>query len=796
MKNVLLLLLLILPMSSSSQIYQADDVIIKLHKHIQNFPQEKAYLHFDKPYYGLADRIWFKAYQVNAYTSTSKPLSRLLRVELIDPQKNIIAHRNLRTENGGANGDFFLSDTLMPGNYTVRAYTNWMRNFPEEFFFQKSFEVYSPESERKEQIFKQNSLQKIALSFFPEGGNLVEGLNSIVAFKAVDENGLGVKIDGEIIDNLGNAVSLFDSNKFGMGIFPLTPKEGNSYYARIRVNEQSEEIPLPDIKTSGLTLKVMHGFRKEIVTFIASSREINMQGSFILLHKDGKVISKIENFGRKSFFSGTFLKSDLPEGILRFTLFDRQFRPHAERILMVKLPRENESIRISVPEETQGTRELAEIRLNLEDTAGRAVSGKVSVSITPTDIVQYPEHDQNIKNYLLMSSELKGHVEQPEYYFSKSEDAYQGLDILLLAQGWRRFMWGQVMNEDFESTFLPETGLSLSGEMLSVSNDKKPVTGVVTAVLMNGRFSYFEGETTDDGGFTFNDLDYEGEMEIALEAKRRTKTGKYRNDVLIRIKEQTQPKVDFLPPSFKNTNVTNFKDEQKKIATIAKAFDFDEDAYLLDEVEITSIRKKDPFKHALYTAPTYRLNVDSQVVAGGNVFNLMTRIPRVTLKSARGGGYEILIRNRNKFVVPRIIYDGRIVDSDFVSTLSADQIQYIDVLLGTQAIAYGALNAIVIYRKKEFVAPEQQSDAVTITQTGYYQAKEFYTPIYDVAKDEHSKPDIRSTLHWESDVLIDNNGEALIHFYTSDQKGIFDIRVEGISQTGSPLYSRGTLNVE
>jgi len=192
---------------------------------------EKAYLHFDKPYYAAGDTIYFKAYVTLGERHDLSKVSGILHVDLIGPKNSLASSLKLQLVDGVAWGDFALPDSLQKGNYRVRAYTRYMQNDP-DYFFDKVIAIGSIINNNvTESSTAKAQNGKADLQFFPEGGELVTGLVSKVAFKAIGTNGLGINVKGVIVDNSNNEINKFSSTHLGMGTFYFEPQEGKSYKA-------------------------------------------------------------------------------------------------------------------------------------------------------------------------------------------------------------------------------------------------------------------------------------------------------------------------------------------------------------------------------------------------------------------------------------------------------------------------------------------------------------------------------------------------------------------------------------
>jgi len=204
----------------------------KLKTYVSAHIAEKAYLQFDKPYYAAGDTIYFKAYVTMGERHVLSNLSGVLHVDLINTGNKIDQTIKLQLDSGVAHGDFALPDSLPNGSYKVRAYTQWMRNNNEDGFFYKTIEIGSLKNARVPESMVRNREKmndKADIQFFPEGGSLVTGIRSKVAFKAIGTNGLGINVNGIITDNENKEVVSFTSGHLGMGYFYLSPEEGKTY---------------------------------------------------------------------------------------------------------------------------------------------------------------------------------------------------------------------------------------------------------------------------------------------------------------------------------------------------------------------------------------------------------------------------------------------------------------------------------------------------------------------------------------------------------------------------------------
>ncbi len=781
------------------------EVVEKFQKFNSQFPQEKVYVHTDKPKYFTGEDVWFKAYLINAQFIGSDPMSNVLRVELIDPQNRIIDERLLKVVNNGSYGDFKLADSLAAGRYTIRAYTNWMRNFDSDFFYRYDFQVEANQSEESQS--SRDGLD-LSLKFFPEGGDLIEGIPSIVAFKALDSKGRSVDLSGTIHKRDDQKVAEFSSVKSGIGVLLLTPQSDENLYAKVLWNGVEKRFDLPAVKQEGITMRVTNSFGASNVTVAVSAKNAELQNGFLIGHQAGKIFAMAVNTSDKNSFALSIDRTAFPAGICHLTFFDQTGTPRSERLVFANYPK---FIDVAIqPEQLSGKRTFATIDLKLDnDTLG----ANLSASITPFDEVRYNENSENIRNYLFLGSDLKGFIEEPDFYFTKNKEVFKALDYLMLTHGWRRFKWEEVLNNDKQVDFWVEDGITFSGTIVDFYNREKPRVGKISMSVINQDFMLVEGETNENGRFFMNQADFLEPTDLLFQAKRRkgNKSDKYSSDVFINLDEWSAPKVTGTktPLIQKDTTRNSFSELSEKIKKINRAYNFDPDAMLLDDIVVMGQRRNTVTEtltsaNVLYSEPSNRIMADSivGVESFGSAFDLIARVPGVRI----GGVFpnqSVLIRGATSIsssVEPLYLLNGIPVDGATVSTIPSQDVSFVDVLKGPDAVIYGARasgGVVAIYTKTGEDAPRKVTQgSLNITHPGYSKAREFYTPDYSTPKDEHAKPDIRSTLYWNPNIEVDSTGRAQLEFYTSDQLGDFNIVIQGLSEDGIPIYKKGKIRID
>ncbi len=800
----------------------------QLKKYTTLYPQEKVYLHTDKPHYSMGETIWWKAYLVEGQFHLPDAPSNTVYVELIDPAQNVIATRNIKIEDGGGAGDFTLDGDLPEGEYVLRAYTNYMRNFDDSYFFKRSFQVFNPyqdgSSDIAEKATKSSSIPNdFDAQFFPEGGDLVNGLSSVVAVKTVGISGKSIDVQGKIVNKEGQQVAIFKSLKFGMGFFNFIPESGQEYSAEITNNGFTKVFPLPKALPNGYVLKI-DSRKKGVLKVRAESNALEgMDGAFVIAQIRGNVFGVLESQKNSNSLAGDLNTAELPNGIAQFTLFTAKGVPVCERLAFINNANNIITTLIESNKESYTLREKVELEIELSDFEGKLVEGNFSMTVIDEESVFVPEFGQDIRTYLLLNSDLRGHIENPGYYFvDQSAGRRILLDLLMMTQGWRRFDWSKIMADNFPTIKHPfEKGFALGGKITKFVNNNKTVPANVFISVLGSEFIMDQVATKEDGEFLFLGLDFQDTTDIILQATLKQEDGKNRknkknkgNKVAGQLGPEGKRNVDillspwrphsvspngiFTYPLPQTSTLSSFLEDQRRINVIDSSYT----QWTIDlDAVVVKARKKEKIPelqlaNTTYKTPDHRMILDSVTNANTatDIFQLIRgRYPGVrvqgtfpneiiTMRGVSGAGAAALI-----------LLDGLPLDAETIATINPNDVAVIDILKGASAAFYGSrgINGIVaIYSRQGSGLPQASSPSmgiINMKHPGYYNAREFYAPNYDKKRSEHAKPDFRSTLHWEPILEAGKNGVLKTKFYTSDKRSTYKITIEGLTKEGRPV---------
>jgi len=772
------------------------DVVSKLKTFSTDHISEKAYLHFDKPYYAAGDTIYFKAYLTAGERHLPSKLSGVLYADLINTNNKIDKSVKLQVTNGVAWGDFALPDSLPKGNYRVRAYTNWMRNDGDGAYFDQTFMVGSsldnkiPEAGTPH-INSANA--KPDLQFFPEGGGLVTGISSKVAFKAIGPNGLGIDVKGIIVDSTGNEVTKFTTAHLGMGYFYLKPEPGKTYRAKVTYADGEQDIVnIPQAALSGIVLKINNdSLDKAPLQIIANENYFaeNRDNAISLLVYSGGIATMITTKLDSLVINLAILKRRLHSGITKVTLFSPAGEPLSERLIFVQ-SYDQLNLTVNTDKTVYGKREKVQVGINALNRADSAATGHFSVSVIDESKVQVDENSGNtIYNYLLLTSELKGYIEQPNYYFANITDKTRSdLDLVMLTHGYRRFEWKQLLNNTYPPiAYQPESNLEITGMAKSIGG-KLLVNASVSLIPMQGG-QFMSALTDDKGRFRFGSLVFSDTAKFVLQAVN-AKGGNYTK--LIYNKDIPGPAVSPIVSFQKDTiaqlmsaYMENDKKQQDEIAQYGTI-----KGKMLKTVIINGKKPDEDNPYHNLVSPQFADQIiHADEMAKGGTFS--ERIQgvlhggHIRMSGAPGSGaYAVL---SGAFGPMKIILDGADMGFDLNKITGLD-IESVEVLKSPGASgAYRTMNGVLIINTKRGLQSEDiaSTGVLPISPKGFYIAREFYSPKYDQPDLTNNRPDLRSTVFWKPELVTDKDGNASFDFYNADGTGSYRIVVEGIDEKGN-----------
>ena len=625
------------------------------------------------------------------------------------------------------------------------------------------------------------------VKFFPEGGALINIPHQNVAFKAQGADGFSKEIEGFLFNSKGDTLTNFRSEHNGMGIFTMNPVNNETYYVTVRTNDSiTKRFDLPAIEPKGISIAMSH-YKQEIRYEIQKTEATEWpQKLFLLAHTRGK-LAILQPINPKRTF-GKMNDSLFTEGITHFMLIDEQGNALSERLIFVPDHKPNQW-QITTDQPTYGKREKVSLQIAAKDNEGNPVEGTFSVSITDRKSIQPDSLADNILSNLLLTSDLKGHVEDPAFYFlNQDARTLRSIDYLMMTHGWRRHKMENVLRTpSLNFTNYIEKGQTISGRIMGFfgANVKKGPICVLAP-----KYNIIATTETDEKGQFIVNTSFRDSTTFLVQA--RTKKGFAGVDILM--DPPQYPVATHKAPYF--NGATTFMEDYLMNTRDQYYMEGGMRVYNLKEVTVTAKRER-PSSKSIYTGGinTYTVEEDRLQGYGQTAFDAASRLPSVTITN----GSEIHIRNNSEpaiIVIDDIVYEDA---SDILKDIQVSDMSSISLLRGADAVILGPRasgGAVVITLKDPRNLPARPAQGIiTYTPLGYSESVEFYHPTYDTPEKKNAqRSDFRSTVYWNPELRLDAEGKATIEYYTPDSTAPEDIIIEGVDKNGKVCRILQTIN--
>ena len=860
-----------------------DDFVVQLKEKMATYqriqPQEKVYVHTDRPIYKPGETLWLKAYVVDGLSHQPTTLSEIVHIILIDPKGQPVVEKKAIVTEGTAEGNIKLSSDLPGGIYKLRVYTRYQRNLGEDTFFEKDIivqKVVNPqlllqlnfaqksyragdevvakvavkdlENEpiaQKENLYRltingeafQNqlfttdgkgkatvrfylpdtltttdvvlnvivrangvresiartvpiTLDNIHINFYPEGGQAVTGLENRIAFKAVNEWGKPAEVVGVVLDKNNNTVVKFKSFYAGMGAFSFTPQPNERYRVQLEGVRSNQSFSLPTFERKGWLLKAVNTEKEWLQVQIQTTHQADQ--ALLVAQVRGKIYHHQEVQLSEGKATCKVPTAQLPAGVVQLTLFDKAHLPQCERLAFVN-PHKTLNIKLTTDKKSYHPREQVTLKVQTTNENGRPVSANLSLSVANDKLLKLADDKQDhLLSYLLLSSEVKGEIHEPTFYFKQDEPrAAKALDYLLMTQGWRRFTWQKLLTEAPSPTHLPEKVGNLNGQLLD--HQEKPVKGKVWLFELENAKRAIAVETTPQGEFTFVGVDPTSSLQlVATNRKGKAINGK----IVIKGWNQPEEKIALTPigealspiPTTLGVQTPRQSRARQYTRSVLKA-------QAMSEVVVTAQAQSTILQGQL--AGVYITRQEEDFVAASNLREVLDESTvGINTNGSTGENSALTIRGTSTLSTqaPLMIIDGMPMEGN-LGDFSPDDVDNIAVIKGAAATAlYGtraANGAIVITTKRGVTfGSETPYRYMQRLVTQFVAAREFAkvptfeAPDYVNDPSPKQRTDFRSTIFWRGNITTDAQGEATVQFYNSDEETTFQITAEGISKQG------------
>ena len=612
-----------------------------------------------------------------------------------------------------------------------------------------------------------------ALSFFPEGGQMVAGCMNKIAFKALNDMGLGENVKGVILTEAGDTIQTFNSSHKGMGYFNLVPSVGMRLVAKCK-NEAGKEktFHLPEIMANSRSLKINRNKGTLYVSALQSSSVPQSDSLLLIVHQRG--IPKYAHWWDSNIEHLKFNLNEFENGIVHFLLAESNGKILSERLFFNDIHGQTEG-NVFIGSDELRPRSKIVMTLKTQTSDGQPFNGNAAISVTDNHDVR-PDTIQSILSFLLLTSELKGHIENPNWYFETgdSRKRQEALDQLMLTQGWRRYNMQEVIKGNIqhpESEY--EESMSLRGQV--TTNVLKKAVKNTQVRITAPKVGLAEVIDTDSNGhFHLRGFEFPDSIRYLISAISKNK----KDNVTLEIQKEEYPKVSRILP------VHSDRINEEKYAYITK---------MENKMTLENGIRHIFMDEVIVTAPRIVLRTETQKVASKVVTEeRLEKSGAPTLSMALNS----ILGSYGRGGDAGYVLDGcELTDDEAVQILNwmpKEVFGQVELLRHPAAIRYflGTRDVVILLYTKtggtEYNASWNPSNLAYITPLGYQQEVEFYSPIYDIQKKQSNDMDLRTTIYWKPNVIF-KEGEAEISFYAADSPVNYSILVEGISNDGKTL---------
>ncbi|AFD08249.1 TonB-dependent receptor [Solitalea canadensis] len=777
----------------------ADDPIVELLKKKLLTPytnyfekkRERVYVHLSRSEYIAGDNIWFKVYVYDPAERLLTPEANKLYAELFDQNGKLVERKVLFLENGVASSFFKLKNEARAGNYTLRAYTNWMRNFQDQPFSSSIIQVTALGEQKTTPFPSDSTKATIDLQVFPEGGLFVEGVDNHFGVKTTLPSGHGTIAYGYVLSPTNDTIQLFKTNKVGISSFTLFDAKAVNYKVGVIYNNnQKKEIEMASPVQKGIAVFVNNLLPNKLLISLKTNQqtftEIRDKPIHVLIHNNGTVHQSlyVKFTELEKMFSVN--RSLLGPGVNYITIFNEQFKPLAERVIFnnSKIPKGA----LTVSQHLQS--DSLTLEVSTLDTASNTIAANLSFSVLPGNTTGN-NFSSSLFADVILNASVKGSVEDPNYYFEKSDYQHQlDLDNLLLTQAWRKYQWPDILVEKVPGIKYPyENGFTVNATAENRFKGGKPEKNSMFSLFSPDNNLMLSAQADENGSISFKNLYLNDSTKVIVSAAGLKGGGWNRNIKANIVYHRLDTAI----------SVNKFNDEYTP-APIATNFvkPLTEKLYELKEVVVRAEKKKNPFEGNLYSNMgdrVFEINKDNYAryttiedLLRNEFFLRVSRTAMGDLYIDMGRGPTSMMGSNQ----PSLIIDGMVMsDLSYLSIISVQDIQAVAVNKSANAMlgmrgGNGSIN-IVTRRTGIDWGPDGISNTRTLAVKGYAKPVAFFTPKY-VLKPETETFQKYATIFWKPDIQTDSTGKTKFKFFVPKDIDDLIIRAEGISENGSIYY--------
>lgn len=697
---------------------------------------ENVYIQTSKGIYETEEDLWFKTYVLNAQHFTPSEQSKVMFVQLLeDKTDKVVWEKKYEIEKGFVDGHILLDSALEEGNYSLTAYSSHsLSKETKEFYAIKKLKIVKSITKQNTQtVAEKDSI--VHFTTYPEGGKLVSGIQNNLAFKALNTEGKPVSVSGVLFEN-NMPILNFDTFHDGMGVVSFIPDSRNNYHITLTDSKIEKKYPIAAVSPNGIILSLLNNKKDTVVFKIAKNNALKEEMVYLRLQVRGIVYSIARGVLQKELVMKIPI-AEVPQGIAEVTLFDKDAQPIAERLVYVN-QEQKLNIRAELEKSSYTVRDKVNLKIKVTDENQQPVVAHLGLSVY--DRIYMNQLDRkNIQTHYLLSTQLRGNVYNPTFYFDvKNKNRKQALDLLMLTQGWRAYVWNEDNLKEVKEIFRPFVFDEIKGRVrLANPNSKDPkMSGEKGLMIFGSDQKNNDLIMTDSTGV------------FTIKPNYLKKKGSY---AYVKLLTPIKPKYQLA-----------MKDSS------------------FDEINKERINK----------IMIYPLNIAEKEWTEEPVFEdraSINKLQEVVVSKKHEAGFrdkylgklDELAKANEDYVCRSNILNCSNHFGDSGNRKPVEGERYFISTSGPEAT-----RPTIVYHYPTFTEGQLLEMDNTSTVKTIYAKRIFYEAIYDSVTINDPLPDFRNTLFWKPNIITDEKGEASITFFCSDINSQFIAEVEGVSGDG------------
>jgi len=732
----------------------------------------------DRKVYIAGEDVFLKLIKLNASSNKPENISRVVYIDLHDAGNNpVIQLKTLIEESSGA-AWLTIPDTLSTGNYFIRGYTSWMKNYGSDFYSFSEISVINPYKDIRKIRIPEISAHPDTVIFYPESGNLVAGVTNHTGIRCLSERNDPLPFKGYILKGNTDTVRFIQSGSHGEAVVGFIPEKDETYsLCIINPDGSYHSFDFPVVQNTGLVLHVNESPGRD-----ALIARISMSGIpasvYSLIYAPLTTAASRLNIYMPADSVVSLNKAELPGGLALMSVQDKAGNILARRWVWNE-KQEPFNIKVNLSNEEPGIREKVKLDISATGKNGLPVACDLSVSVVKSFTINETKDLPYLFSpasvyYESENTAITGHSINNDLLFTELNDS---IPIIL--------------NRKRQVAYLPEiNGHNVCG-LISDASTGEPLANKKVTMSFVGKTAQCSFSTTDSTGrFRFTTR-ARGLKEIVIQPFETTVNG-----YNVEIDNPFSSSPNYKPHNFYiDTTLIDYINKAVISAQVMKMYSAE---YKSENLVVTDLDGTN-----FYDSPDKIIDLSDFIELTSIREVIREIVPGVSTKAGdEGNNFRMVNRNPGRPFEnnPLVLLDGVPVNNiEPILNVKPARIDKIEIVNTRYYITNSALDGII-----HFISGKGDMSVIDFDRTVFrreYRGLQLnnapVAPNYETSGSKDGRvPDMRNTIFWNPRLLTDNRGSASEEFFTSDEPGEYAIIIKGITTDGRKGYFKGSFRIE